>query len=178
MAYFQPMASCLADGFFPSRLICKIKIFFDVFFHIFSYFFVGVGRAEHTQENTNACGHSGNTSACIEISFYRFALLARSRILKVATCFQTGKFLSRFLVWQNCGKNKQQKNDVSAPAVRKIYERILKGQRYICNIHSSLHTKNISKKSTKKHHSEVERCLKSDQHEKSTRLRFLEIFSK
>ena len=97
LAYFQPMASCLADGFFPSRLICKIKIFFDVFFsHFFHIFFVGAGRAEHTQENTNACRHSGNTSACIEISFYRFALLARSRILKVATCFQTGKFLPRF----------------------------------------------------------------------------------
>lgn len=127
MAYFQPMASCLADGFFPSRLICKIKIFFDVFFTFFSYFFVGVGRAEHTQENTNACGHSGNTSACIEISFYRFALLARSRILKVATCFQTGKFLSRFLVWQNCGKNKQQKKRrISAGCkkdIRKDFER-------------------------------------------------------
>lgn len=38
LAYFQPMASCLADGFFPSRLICKIKNFFDVFFTFFSYF--------------------------------------------------------------------------------------------------------------------------------------------
>ena len=40
LAYFQSMASCLADGFFPSRLICKIKIFFDVFFHIFFIFFL------------------------------------------------------------------------------------------------------------------------------------------
>lgn len=65
LAYFQPMASCLADGFFPSRLICKIKNFFDVFFHIFFIFFVGVGWTENTQENTNACGHYGNASAGI-----------------------------------------------------------------------------------------------------------------
>lgn len=38
LAYFQPMASCLADGLFPSRLICKIKNFFDVFFTFFLYF--------------------------------------------------------------------------------------------------------------------------------------------
>lgn len=96
LAYFQPMASCLADGFFPSRLICKIKFFFDVFFTFFSYFFVGVGLAENTQENTNACGHYGNASAGIEIGFYRFVLRACSRVLKVVTCFQTGKFLPRF----------------------------------------------------------------------------------
>ena len=96
LAYFQPMASCLADGFFPSRLICKIKNFFDVFFTFFSYFFVRAGRAENTQENTNACGHSGNASAGIEIGFYRFVLRACYRVLKVVTCFQTGKFLPRF----------------------------------------------------------------------------------
>lgn len=96
LAYFQPMASCLADGFFPSRLICKIKNFFDVSFHIFFIFFVGVGWTENTQENTNACGHYGNASAGIEIGFYRFVLRARSRVLKVVTCFQTGKFLPRF----------------------------------------------------------------------------------
>ena len=81
LAYFQPMASCLADGFFPSRLICKIKNFFDVFSHFF-HIFVGAGRAENMQENTNACGHSGNAPAgIIKIGFYRFALRARSRIV-------------------------------------------------------------------------------------------------
>ena len=50
-------------AFHPSRLICKIKNFFDVFFFTF---FVGAGRAENTQENTNACGHSGKVSAGIK----------------------------------------------------------------------------------------------------------------
>lgn len=48
-------------AFHPSRLICKIKNFFDVFFILF----VGTGWTENTQGNTNACGHSGNASAGI-----------------------------------------------------------------------------------------------------------------
>ena len=39
---------------------------------------------------------------------------------------------------------------ISAIQLPRITTYFLKGQRYICNIHSSLHTKNISKKSTKK----------------------------
>jgi len=66
------MASCLADGFFPSRLICKIKNFFDVFSHFF-HIFVGAGRAENMQENTNACGYSGNVPAGIFIGAAGFA---------------------------------------------------------------------------------------------------------
>lgn len=51
---------------------------------------------------------------------------------------------------------------ISAIQLPRIPTYFLKGQRYICNIYSSLHKKNISKKSTKKHRSEVERCLKGD----------------
>ncbi|OLA44589.1 MAG: hypothetical protein BHW39_06765 [Firmicutes bacterium CAG:552_39_19] len=90
------MASCLADGFLSIKINMQNKKFFDAFFHIFFIFFVGVGWTENTQENTNACGHYGNASAGIEIGFYRFVLRARSRVLKVVTCFQTGKFLPRF----------------------------------------------------------------------------------
>ena len=96
LAYFQSMASCLADGFLSIKINMQNKKFFYVFFHIFFILFVGVGLAENTQENTNACGHYGNASAGIEIGFYRFVLRACSRVLKVVTCFQTGKFLPRF----------------------------------------------------------------------------------
>lgn len=50
LAYFQPMASCLADGFFPSRLICKIKNFFDVFFTFFSYFLLELAELKTHKE--------------------------------------------------------------------------------------------------------------------------------
>ena len=58
-------------------------------------------------------------------------------------------FAEVFWCGRIAGKISNKKNDVSAPAIIKIYERILKGQRYICNIYSSLHKKNISKKAQK-----------------------------
>ena len=77
LAYFQPMASCLADGFLSIKINMQNKIFFDVFFTFFSYFFVRAGRAESIQENTNACGHSENAPTGIKIRFQysRFALV-------------------------------------------------------------------------------------------------------
>lgn len=51
---------------------------------------------------------------------------------------------------------------ISAIQLPRIPTYFLKGQRYICNIYSSLHKKKYKQKSTKKHRSEVERCLKGD----------------
>lgn len=70
-------------------------------------------------------------------------------------------FAEVFWCGRIAGKISNKKNDVSAPAIIKIYERILKGQRYICNIYTLPYIqKKYKQKSTRKHRSEVERCLK------------------
>lgn len=133
LAYFQPMASCLADGFFPSRLICKIKNFFDVFFTFFSYFLLELAELKTHKEIRMPAGF---------LEMHQQALLSvrTSRSFPdIKSCHMFSDrqiFAEVFWCGRIAGKISNKKNDVSAPAIIKIYERILKGQRYICNIYT------------------------------------------
>lgn len=124
-------------AFYPSRLICKIKnffyVFFSHFFHTFCWSWLGW---KHTRKYK--CLRA--LWKCIRRHRNRLLSVRTSRLFPgIKSCHMFSDrqiFAEVFWCGRIAGKISNKKNDVSAPAIIKIYERILKGQRYICNIYT------------------------------------------